>query len=269
MKAILYIIAIVSILAGAWLSYDSMQKFEQLKTDRIAKDEGNVRRKAQIVKQTKESKEMEGQRDLAEARFVEAEEGLANTNGNLATTKKTAAKWNSDIAGQKERLDELETLIESIKKAFKNLDPNIELTQVPALVQQLEDDLKSANKKLEELQELASAAEGRVATNNSQIQDLDRRQAKRAERIKSNSAEGRVTATNHDWGFVTLEVPSNMTVASGEVLTIKRGMANIGHLVVQGVEGKRIIADIDYKSMTAGLVVQPGDNVIRTKPLTN
>ena len=175
----------------------------------------------------------------------------------------------STIDGQTEKLDEVNDLIKSIKKAFSDLGDDIDLSQIPALVQKLEDDLKQANKKLEELEALTEAADTRVASNKSQISDLDARVSKRAARIKGNSAQGRVTAVNHDWGFVTIDVPSNMPVSAEAKLMIKRGMTYIGNLKINAIEGRRIVADIDYKSMTPGMVVQPGDHVILAKPVTN
>lgn len=269
LKSILYIVAVVVLLAGAWFSYSSKQAFDQLRTERVDLDAKNVKRKADIDATKKEAKEMEGQRDAANAKLVEAEEGLDNIKDKLGLAKKESAKWKSKIAGQQEKLDKNKELIEQVKKSFADLGPNVELDQIPALVQKLEDDLKQANKELEELQELANAADERVAGNTKTIKELETRIAKRAARIRGNSAEGRVTAVNHDWGFVTLDIPSNMPITAEAKLMIKRGTNYIGNLNINAIEGSRIVADIDYSSMTPGMVVQPGDNVILAKPVTN
>ena len=52
-------------------------------------------------------------------------------------------------------------------------------------------------------------------------------------------------------------------------LMVKRGMSYIGNLSINAIEGRRVIADIDYRSMRSGMVVQPGDHVILIKPATN
>jgi len=64
-------------------------------------------------------------------------------------------------------------------------------------------------------------------------------------------------------------VPDNMPVDNTTKLIVKRGATLIGKLSINAIEGKRVIADIDYPSMTAGMVVQPGDAVILAKPVTN
>lgn len=269
MKSILYIVAIVAILAGGWFSYDSMDKFQQLKTTRLALDDDNTGRDEAIKATKKQAKDMEALLRKAKSRLTDAEEGLKLSKSNLALSKKQAAAWKSKIAGQDEKLDEVKRVIKEIKEAFKDLGQNIQLDQIPALVSKLEGDLKDANKKLDELQALADASDSRVAANTATITELDDRISKRAARIKGNSAEGRVTAVNHDWGFVTLEIPTNMPIGAEAKLMIKRGMSYIGNLNVNAIEGRRVIADIDYQSMTPGMVVQPGDHVILAKPVTN
>jgi hypothetical protein len=52
-------------------------------------------------------------------------------------------------------------------------------------------------------------------------------------------------------------------------LIVKRGADFIGKVNINAIEGKRIIADIDYRSMKPGMVVQAGDSVILAKPVTN
>jgi len=40
-------------------------------------------------------------------------------------------------------------------------------------------------------------------------------------------------------------------------------------LKINSIEGSRVVADIDYRSLKSGMVVQPGDSVIPAKPATN
>jgi uncharacterized phage infection (PIP) family protein YhgE len=269
MKTILYIVAIVAILAGAWFSYDSMNKFATLRTQREELDGKNENRKASIKTAKKEEKEKRHRIAEAKARVSDAKAGLDNAQSKLNLTKTEASKIKGQMAALQNKLDESEKAITEVKKVFKDVSPDVSLDELPALVQKLEDDLKESNKKLEEAKTLTEAADARVAKNDEQIQDLDRRIIKRATRIKGNASQGRITAVNHDWGFVTVEVPSNMHITTSTKLLIKRGMNYIGNLKINSIEGRRVVCDIDYRSMTPGMVVQPGDHVIPAKPVTN
>ena len=268
-KSLIFIVVIVATLAWGWFSYGDMKTFEADKAKRETLDGENRNRKVSIEKTDAEADDMVEQQKQAQQKLDDAEASLELAENKVSLSKKTAAKLQSKIDGQTEKLDKVNDLIDSIKKAFADLGDDIDLSQIPALVQKLEDDLKQANKKLEELEALTKAADGRVASNNSQISDLDTRVSKRAARIKGNSAQGRITAVNHDWGFVTVEIPTNMPVSAEAKLMVKRGMTYIGNLKINAIEGHRIVADIDYKSMTPGMVVQPGDHVILAKPVTN
>ena len=268
MKAILYVIAIAAIGAGGWFSYDSMSKFKKLKADREDLDTENTNRKASIASTKKDAATMEASRDAAKTKRNDNDAALDTAKSNLRLSKREATTWKQKIATQDEKIQQVEDLIASIKKSFKELGP-VELDQIPGLVKKLEDDLKGANKKLEELQSLTDAADKRVASNNAQIKDLNDRLTKRAKRIAGNSAEGKITAINHDWGFAIVNVPSNMPVEETSKLMIKRGASFIGHLKINAIEGTRIVADVDYKSMSPGMVAQPGDTVVLAKPVTN
>ena len=269
MKAILYIVAIAAIGAGGWFSFDTKNKFNDLWNTRTELDETNTRRKATIKTTRKDGDKMIKERDVARNEHAEAESDLETSQSNLKLTKREAATWKSKIAEQDKKLQKIQDLIASVKKAFSELGRDIQLDQIPGLVKKLEDDLKEANKKLEELQTYTAAADKRVAANSSQLQDLGKRRNKRARRIRGNSAEGQVTAVNHDWGFAIVNVPSNMPVDESSKLMVKRGTAFIGSLKINAIEGARIIADVDYKSMSPGMVVQPGDVVILAQPVTN
>ena len=270
MKAILYIVAIVAIAAGGWFSYGSMSKFEALQAERKQLDTENEARKANIKKTDEEANTMEDELKKAKQSLAELESNRDNTINNAGLAKKEAATWTSKINGQKEQIDKTQDLIIQIQKSFAaEIGGDIELDQIPGLVKQLEDDLKKANKDLEELQTHAKVAGDRVTASETQISELNQRITKRANRIKANALQGRISAVNHDWGFVTISIPSNMPVTSASKLIIKRGNKYIGNLKINAIEGTRIIADIDYKTVAPGIVVQSGDAVVLSKPVTN
>ena len=152
MKAILYVIAIVAIAAGAWFSNSSKAKFQELKDAREKLDAENETRRANIKEAKDDANTMEAELKSAKATLADSEASRDNTKNNLQLAKKQAAEWNSKIAGQKEKLEGTKNLIVQVKKAFAELGNNVELDEIPGLVQKLEDELKADNKKLEELQ---------------------------------------------------------------------------------------------------------------------
>ncbi|HCI92101.1 MAG TPA: hypothetical protein DHV60_06065, partial [Verrucomicrobiales bacterium] len=208
MKAILYIVAIVAIAAGGWFSYDSKTKFTDLKKSREALHTENENRKALIRTKKKEAKDMEGQLQAAKEKRVNTEAELDNKKSSLSLAKGEAASWQSKIDEQQEQLDGYAKTKKEIQDKFKEQlgGRKVAMVEIPGLVKKLEDDLRTANRKLEELQSLTDAAGKRVASNNAAISDLDARMIKRAERIRANALQGVITAVNHDWGFAVVSV---------------------------------------------------------------
>lgn len=269
MNVFAYIFSILVIITGAWFSYSTMNKFSNLQNERIELDKQNKTRSAFIVQTKKDAKVMEAERDEVKTSLAEADAELETTISKVNLTKRQASSWSSKIAEQDKQLAQTEEIITNIKSAFEELAGDIELAQVPDLVKQLEDDVKKANRELEEKQELAEAADTRVKSDEVKIADLSDRIQKRKQRIAGNKAEGRITATDHNWGFAIINVPDDMPLDNTSKLLVKRGAALIGKLSINAIEGNRIIADIDYPSMAAGMVVQPGDAVVLAKPVTN
>jgi predicted nucleic acid-binding Zn-ribbon protein len=270
MKALLYVIAIAAIGAAGWFSYSTMQLFEEKKAERLELEKENVNLTASIKTKKKDAKAMEVARDAAKVKLIETEESRDNTESNLKLAKREAATWQSKIDEQKEKIDGFANVKVNIQKQFADVlgGRKVELNEIPALVKKLEDDLKSNNRKLEELQSLTEAAGKRVAGNNAQIDDLQTRMTKRAERIRANSLQGTITAVNHDWGFAVVSVPKKMPIDDASQLIVKRGNTFIGRLKINAIEAGRIMTDVDYQSMTPGMVVQPGDAVVLAKPVT-
>ena len=269
MKIALYLIAIIVILTGSWFSFSTMGKFNELQDDRKELEGQNLTRNAYIIKTKKEAKDMEAERDLVNESLVEADAELANVEAKIKLGKRESANWSGKIAEQDRKLKQTQDVIATIKTAFEELGGDIELAQVPKFVEQLEGDVIKARREFEDQQALAEAVEKKVEINEQSITDLNDRIQKRKLRIAGNRAEGRVTAADHNWGFAVINVPDNMPVDGSTKLIVKRGADFIGKVNINAIEGKRIIADIDYRSMKPGMVVQAGDSVILAKPVTN
>jgi len=76
MKSILYIVAIIAILAGAWFSYESKSKFEELQAQRKELDVKNENRKASIKTARREGKVKLGKIAAARSKLSEAKAAL-------------------------------------------------------------------------------------------------------------------------------------------------------------------------------------------------
>lgn len=270
MKPILSILAVVAIGAGAFFSFQTKSKFSKLTQQSSDLTSQNDRRAKEAKSTRGDADDLDKKLTAERKKRIDAESERDNAKSNVGLATKEAAKWKSDVAGQKEEISKVDDLIDTVKLQFeKELGRDVELDEIPQLFKKLEDDLKDVNRKLEETVTLREGSEKRVASTQEAYKDLVERKRKRAANMRANTLHGHVTGVNHDWGFAQIRIPSGMPVIDGTALIIKRGSSHVCELKASSVEGNTVIVDLDYKKMNGGLVIRPGDSVILAKPITN
>jgi len=170
MKAILYIIAIIAIAVGGWFSFDSMGKFKDLQSARKELDSQNETRKSNIKKAAEEAKAAEEQLDVAKRALAEVESVRENSQNTLKSAKRDVDEWDNKVAEQKEQLAKVQEVIVGIKDLFaKEVGNDVQINEIPTIIQKIKGDLAVATKDIEELDENINAAKNRVETTEGQI----------------------------------------------------------------------------------------------------
>ena len=247
-----------------------MGKFKDLQSARKELDSQNETRKSNIKKAAEEAKAAEEQLDVAKRALAEVESVRENSQNTLKSAKRDVDEWDNKVAEQKEQLAKVQEVIVGIKDLFaKEVGNDVQINEIPTIIQKIKGDLAVATKDIEELDENINAAKNRVETTEGQIVALNERMVKRTTRIKANAAEGRVTGVDSKWGFVTVNVPKSMPVTSASKLLIKRGSTYIANIKINSIEGHHIVGDIDYDTLDSGMIVRAGDHVVLSKPVTN
>lgn len=223
---------------------------------------------------------------------------LEKTKSELAAEKKKLADSeakNVELTAQKEQLEsQVAKLKAELATTQTNLtEANAKLTQKTAEIATLTADLKTKGDEIEALKVAVAAAtaastaapvddekQTRITElegiNKSLTEDLDSKKAALAEykkkEIEANlktarrNLMGRVLAVNLAWNFVVLSVGDKSGVLSNTELIVKRGSTEIGSVRITSVEPSTSIADIIPTSITRGLSIQPGDEVIYKNP---
>lgn len=81
-------------------------------------------------------------------------------------------------------------------------------------------------------------------------------------RVKDSPALGKVKEVVMDQGFVTLEAGTKQGLQKGMKFDLRRDSAIVGRITVSNVEDGESVADLDPKSVPAGITIKPGDEVI-------
>jgi hypothetical protein len=81
--------------------------------------------------------------------------------------------------------------------------------------------------------------------------------------VKNASSIASVTTVDTENGFVTLNAGSKNQLKTGQSFHLRRGSSVVGLIKVSLVEESEAAADLDMKSVPAGVKVQAGDEVIQ------
>jgi chromosome segregation ATPase len=145
----------------------------------------------------------------------------------------------------------------------------VNIDNIGEKVAEIEETLKTKRAAAEELDTLIEGAKTNLATKQSEVQRLVERKEDRNARIARNAMEARVTAVNQDWGFLVIGAGSNSGFTPQTALLVKRDGRLIGRVNPSAIEPNQTIAEIDLKSLSSGVRIQPGDRVILAKPASN
>jgi uncharacterized coiled-coil protein SlyX len=269
MKFITPILAILVCAAAAYFTYTESELFQKEQDARLLaiatnktvtatadKADSDIIDEQALLKTSKDNLEVATQSVLA----------LESTGNAL---KNENEKLDGEIAGQEVEIAELNKAIEEVQKVLGALGGDVTLENLPDKVNEIQEDIKTKRAKVDELQTLVEGAKSSLSTKQAEVQRLAERKDARGLRISGNAMEARVTAVNHDWGFLVIGAGSNSGFTPQTSLLVKRDGRLIGKVSPSAIEPTQTIGEIDMKALSPGVRIQPGDSVILAKPASN
>jgi len=170
--------------------------------------------------------------------LTEAQSKLTKAEGDLAIA-------NTDILTKAEKITQLEAQVAATTTtappSASTEDDKARITELEAVNTKLDEDNKNLESKLVAFQKTTRDQETK--------QGLAR-------------TTGRVLAVNQAWNFVVLSLGNKSGIESNMEFLVKRGSTLIGKIRTTTVEPSTSIADIIPASLTRGLNIQPGDDII-------
>ncbi len=85
-------------------------------------------------------------------------------------------------------------------------------------------------------------------------------------RVKEAPSLGKVQDFVAEHGFVTFQVVADSGLKPGMQFDLRRDAAVVGRIKIDFIEGTDVIANLDPKSVPAGVTVQKGDEIISVIP---
>lgn len=269
MKAILYVVAIVIACGAAFFSMKHSGKFEALEKDRTQTIANNKETTAKAEAAEKNIKDEKALLAASEEKKGLLEQSVSSLKSAGSALTSDLSKLDSDLKVQDEEFAQLNKALDEVNKILETLGGGVTLETLPEKIQEIEDDKKAKQAKLEELEILVTGAEKTLASGRSELDRLAKRMIERGSRIGRNSMEAVVTAVNQEWGFLVIGAGSNSGFTPQSSLLVMRDGRKIGKVRPSSIEPTQTIAEIDLDSLASGVRIQPGDRVILAKPSSN
>lgn len=271
MKFVFPILAILICGGAAYFSFTQSEKFQEYQTARLLAISTN---KSVTASAEKADVEIEEEERLLE----ESKKNLDIANASVESLKATAnqlknelGKVDADLAAQDVELKALDDTLKEVQQLFVelNLGDDVTIDNLAEKIKEVDEDIKDKRAKVEELDALIVGARKSLATKQDEVSRLVSREDNRANRISRNAMEARVTAVDNDWGFLVIGAGSNSGFTPQTTLLVKRDGRLIGKVSPSAIEPTQTIGEIDQKSLSPGVRIQPGDMVILAKPASN
>ena len=259
MGKILIIVSIVLAAASAGVGFVNRSNLLKTKDDLAASQQETVTVKASLdgeVKKNAEAEkaitELKAQKQSLSADLDKQKNELSTKTAQLADTQSKLTKAETDLAlaetdklSKAEKITQLEAQVAAAATAQQtpvaSEEDKARIAELETLNTKLDEDNKNLEGKLVSLQKAAREKETK--------QGLTR-------------VTGRVLAVNQAWNFVVLSLGNKSGIESNMEFLVKRGTTLIGKVRTTTVEPATSIADIIPASLSRGLSIQPGDDII-------
>ncbi len=270
MKQLVFpILAVVATAAALFFTIKQNEKFEAIQALRIETEDTIEIRKANIADHVAKIAVQQDNKKVAEDKRLVAQNSVANYKTENSSIESDVATLDVKIAAQDAQIGELKQVVAGVKGEFGQIGIDVSLATFDANFKTVNVSIETKQGTDRELDDSIAKEEKRLADKRAEIDKHNSRIQARDLRIAQNEIEARVTAVNHDWGFIVIGAGTNSGFMPDTKLLIKRDGRLIGTVKPSSIEPTQTIADIDFSSLAPGVRFQPGDEVILAKPASN
>lgn len=271
MKFVFPILAILVCGAAAYFSFTQSEKFQDYQDARLLAIATNKTVTASADKADIEIEEEQRLLEESKKNLDIVTASVQALESDATRLKNELVKVDADLAAQDAEFAQLDKAIKEVQELFvaMNLGEDVTIDNLPEKIAGIDEDIKGKRAKMEELDALIEGARKSLAAKQEDVARLVARKGARDTRIGYNAMEARVTAVDNDWGFVVIGAGSNSGFSPQTSLLVKRDGRLIGKVNPSAIEPTQTIGEIDFKTISPGVRIQPGDSVILAKPAAN
>jgi hypothetical protein len=265
MKAIFYVLAIVTIGASGFFGWTAKKNFEKQVADRDGLIGQNENLSNNITREEETKVKNTATKKVALDEESEAKAGLEAAQANAREKTKTLDSIKGNLEIQLAEKKKIDDTIAAIRAKF----PGINLEDVPEKVKELEADVKRLDAEREDSEVIKAGLESDVAKNRSEITRLNEKIADSIKSVSGNIFQATITAADNNYNFCIIGAGEKSGLTGDSKLLVLRGGRLIAKLSISKLEANSAIGDVEPGSLRSGVMIRPGDQVILAKVRSN
>jgi len=265
MKSLFYVLSVVAIGAAGFFGWTAKDNYAQQLDDRNGLITKNTELSKSIKDQEEEKAKEEDARALALDEEAEKKAALESAVSKEKEIRRTLAEYQTQL----EEVEADEKKVDEGIVKIQELFPDIQLDEVAAKVQSMEEQEKKLNAEIEDLELFKTKLNEDIAKNGSEIVRVQGKVTESMDNIKGKTFQASITSVDRRWDFVIIGAGEKSGLAPDTKLLVVRGGKLIGKLSIHQLEANRAVADIDPGSVKVGSSLRAGDQVILEKVRSN
>ncbi len=265
MKSLFYALAVVSIIAAGFFTWQVKEKYAEKIGDRDELLDKNKKLGQNIETRQEEKKVAEADKATAVDNKAEV---FAQFDSSQAQGKQLARdleEVEDRFAAAKAKQAEVTKIIKEIEAMF----PGTPLDGVPAVYEGLVAKQRELEKELEDQELFKEKLVKEVTKNNDEITRVGDKISESRARVRGNDFQATVTSVNNEWDFLVIAAGERSGLAGDSRLLVQRDGRLLGKVAISSLEANQAVAEIVPGTLAPGAVIQAGDQVILEKVHSN
>jgi small-conductance mechanosensitive channel len=255
MTKVLFILSAVLIIVSTFFAHQNGREFAKVRTDVAALN-------VQVQSALKDANAVVADIDKVGGEINKIKQELEIESEKVKSQKLKIAQADNDTKLVSDKLDaankkgnDMRTRLEKLPKDMK---PETMVEQINGMKKSTAEYQAQAEAKKKEVE----AEQAKMVDSRRVLDEIVKKIEDRKKSFDRNSLNARVVAVNSDWGFVVVNAGKTLGITEAAKLLVIRGTQTVGKLSIVSVEGERTVANIIPESISKGINIAPGDQVI-------
>ena len=255
MTKVLFILSAVLIIVSTFFAHQNGREFAKVRTDVAALN-------VQVQSALKDANAVVADVDKVGGEINKVKQELEIESEKVKSQKLKIAQADNDTKLVTDKVDaankkgnDMRTRLEKLPKDMK---PETMVEQINGMKKSTAEYQAQSEAKKKEVE----AEQAKIADSRRVLDEIVKKIEDRKKSFDRNSLNARVVAVNSDWGFVVVNAGKTLGITEAAKLLVIRGTQTVGKLSIVSVEGERTVANIIPESISKGINIAPGDQVI-------